>query len=380
MKKFISLFLVLAMALSLMACGGGAASSAAASEAPKEESKAEEPKAEESKAEESKAEASQAEEKSEEVTPENFDWHGEGKLVIYSGDASDITEKQVAAFTELTGVECEVVYGGGSELLARIEAEKDNPLGDVMKGATSDNLSRYTEYFTPYKLESVTPEQIGHDAPLEEGYWTEGAGGNMMIFMVNKELLPEEDWPTKWEDLIDEKYKGQIAFCDPNASSSAYIHLNCMMQLYGWDFVEKFYQNLDGKIMNSSSNVPKQTADGEYAIGVTIENYGADYTAAGANIAVIYPEDGTMRTRGGTVIIKNCKNPENAKLWCEFSYSKAMSEIAVSFNRRPSRTDVDLPAGLKNFNDIKFMDYDYDLAADSAPILDKWNEIVINNG
>ncbi len=359
MKKYLSLLLAAVIVLSLVACGGSAASSAASSAS-----------------EQASAAAS-----SEAAAPGEFNWKGSGKVVVYSGDDSDMTEKQVAAFTALTGVEVEVVYGGGSELLARIEAEKDNPLGDVMKGATSDNLSRYTDYFQPYKLESVTPEQIGHSEPLEEGYWTEGAGGNMMIFMVNKELLPNEaDWPTSWKDLTDEKYKGQIAFCDPNASSSAYIHLNCMEQLYGWEFVEKFYQNLDGKIMNSSSNVPKQTADGEYMVGVTIENYGADYTAAGANIAVIYPEDGTMRTRGGTVIIKNCKNPENAKLWCEFMYSQANSEIAVSFNRRPARTDVALPAGLKNFNDIKFMDYDYAKAADSEPILEKWNEIVMNNG
>ena len=52
MKKFFALFLALIMALSLVACGGGA----------KEEPKAEEPKAEEPKAEEPKAEDSAAEE------------------------------------------------------------------------------------------------------------------------------------------------------------------------------------------------------------------------------------------------------------------------------------------------------------------------------
>lgn len=357
MKKVLSVILSLVMVLSIAACATEpAATTAAAAEA-----------------------ATTAAQAAAEVTPENFDWHGTGKVVVYSGDASDITEKQVAAFTEMTGVQVEVVYGGDSELLARIEAEKDNPQGDVMKGATSDNLTRYTDYFDKYDIKSITPDEIGHTEPLTGEYWYTGAGGNLMVFLINKDLLAEADYPKTWKDLADPKYFGKIAFCDPTASSSAYIHLNCMMQLYGWEFVEEFYKNLDGKVLNSSSAVPKQTADGEYAVGVTIENNAVDYLKANANVVCIYPEDGTMRTQGGTVKIKNCKNPENAQLWLEASFSKAFAEITTSFNRRSSRVDTK-PEGLAPFTEIKFMDYDYDMAADSEPILEKWNEIVINNG
>lgn len=369
MKKVLCVLLALAMFFALAACAA-----------------TEEPDVKQPEAPSNAATENQPDEKAEETAkedttpsdPDAFNWSGTGSVTVYSGSGSDISEAYFAAFTELTGVKVDVVYGGGGELLARVAAEAENPLCDVLIGATSDNLSRYTDYFQKYKLESVTADQIGA-TELTEDYWTNGAGGNVMIMMVNTDLLDEADYPTTWKDLIDEKYFGKIAFADPTASSSAYIHLNCMMQLYGWDFVEKFYQNLDGKMINSSSTVPKVCADGEYAIALTIENYGAEYTAAGSNIKVIYPEDGTMRTAGGSVIIKNCKNPENAKLFVEFMYSKAVSEINVSFNRRCSRTDVALPAGLANFNDIYFFDYDYELAGDSEPILEKWNEIVINN-
>ena len=59
--------------------------------------------------------------------------------------------------------------------------------------------------------------------------------------------------------------------------------------------------------------------------------------------------------------------------------SVANAEIMASFNRRGNRTDVALPAGLAPFEEIHFMDYDYARAADSAPILEQWNDIVINN-
>lgn len=369
MKKMIGLLLTLAMVLALVACGkrdeGGSTETQPAVE---QEPAAKEPEEKPTETPEGTAVGS----------PEDFNWKGTGSVTVYSGSGSDISEDYFAAFTELTGVKVDVVYGGGGELLSRIAAESENPLCDVLIGATSDNLTRYTEYFEPYKLESVTPDVLGLEV-LESDYWTDGPGGNVMIMMVNTDLLDEADYPTSWADLTDEKYFGQIAFSDPASSSSAYIHLNCMLQLYGWDFVEKFYQNLDGKMISSSSTVPKVCADGEYAIALTIENYGADYTAAGSNIKVIYPKDGTMRTAGGSVIMKNCKNPQNAKLFCEFMYSKAAAEINVSYNRRCERTDVELPAGLANFNEIYFFDYDYEMAGDSAPILEKWNEIVINN-
>lgn len=366
MKKTLALLLALAMLLSIMACA-----------------KAPDPQTPATPESEAPAEIAESETPAETVEaapadPSEFNWKGSGRVTVYSGSASDISEDYFKAFTEMTGVEVDVVYGGGGELLSRVAAESANPLCDVLSGATSDNLTRYKEYFQPYKLESVTPEEIGATS-LTEDYWTEGAGGNVMVFLVNTDLLAEEDIPTSWADLIDEKYFGQIAFVDPTASSSGYIHLNCMQQLYGWEFVETFYKNLDGKLIGSSSTAPKACADGEYAIALTIENNGVDYVQSGAHVKMIYPKDGTMRTAGGSVIIKNCKNPENAKLFCEFMYSKAAAEITCSYNRRCNRTDVQLPEGLVPFEEIFFMDYDYAAAADSEPVLAQWNEIVINN-
>lgn len=357
MKKLAVIFLAFVLVLSMISCTSNT-----------EKTQTQTPKTQESTTKPEETSTASGE----------FNWKGSGTVTVYSANASDISEDTFKAFTALTGVKVEPVYGGGGELLSRVAAEAANPLGDVVIGVTSDVLGSFTEYFQPYKIESVEPKVIGQEK-LEESYWTEGAGGNIMIFLVNTDILKEEDIPTKWADLIDEKYFGKIAMGDPTASSSAYIHMNIMEQLYGWEFVEKFYKNLDGKIIGSSATIPKATADGEFAIALTIENYGADYVKAADNVKVIYPEDGTMRTAGGSVIIKNCKNPENAKLFVEFMYSKAASEILVSYNRRPSRTDIEPPKGLAPFEKIKFMNYDYQKAADRETNLEKWNEIVTSN-
>lgn len=310
---------------------------------------------------------------------EDFNWEGSGKVTIYCGHGSDMAEEIFAAFTEKTGVEVEAIYGGGGELMARVQAEANNPLGDVVYGVTTDMAASHQEYFQPFTVESVTPEQIGQET-LEEAYWTTGTGGSIMAFMINTDMLAEEDYPTSWKDLADEKYRGQIAFVDPTASSSAYAQLCIMQQLYGWEFVEAFYKNLDGKMATSSSGAPKACADGEYAIALTIEFYGADYISNGAHIAMVYPEDGTINIPSATTIIKDCKNPENAKLFAEFTYSETVAEIFAKYLRRGERSDAPLPDGLAEYSTIAFFDgYDADLAADKTTMLENWNEIVINN-
>lgn len=371
MKKVISILMVTAMIIGLAACGSNepAATEAATTAAPATEA-----------ATTAAPAATEVAAETEAAAPEEFNWKGSGKLVVYSCDPTDMCEARFAAFTELTGVEVEPVYGGGGELLARVAAESANPLCDIVTGVTSDNSAKYQDYLQKYKLKTVDPAVLGQ-TELVEDYCTYGTSGNPMVFIVNTDVIAEEDIPYKWADLVDEKYFGNIAFTDPNASSSAYIQINVMEQLYGWEFLEKFYKNLDGKMLNSSSAVPRQCADGEYGVAVTVENQAADYAKAGDNIKIIYPEDGTMAAIGGIYMVKDCPNQANAELFEEFWFTKEAGEITTSFNRRAVRNDVDLPVGFAPFEDITFMNYDYDRAATcSEEILGKWNEIVINNG
>ncbi len=311
---------------------------------------------------------------------EDFDWSGSGKVTVYCGHDQEMAQLIFDAFTAKTGVEVEAVFGGGGELMARIEAEKDNPLGDIVYGVSASLLPSHIDLFQKYTIKSVTPAQIGlKQDEFGEDYWFGGAGGSIMVFMVNTDMLAEEDIPHSWKDLIDEKYFGQIGFCDPTSSSSGYIDMVIMEQLYGWDFVEQFYKNLDGKIQSSSSAVPRGCANGEYPIAITLEHMGTEYVENGAPVVMIYPEDGTMETKSGKVILKGCKNPENAQLFAEFTYSEEVAEIFSQYHRRSARADVPQAPGLAAYDDIVFMDYDYDKAADSEGYIAKWNEIVVNN-
>ena len=298
-----------------------------------------------------------------------------GELTMYASDEPEVMEALTAAFTELTGVTVNIVYGGGGEIMARVEAEAAHPLGDVTWGVPEEVLLPYEDYIYKY-IETTRDFSDLIYEPRYDGLYTP-SDTNLMVLLVNKDLLDEADIPTKWQDLADPKYFGKIAFADPTATSSGYIQLNILQQLYGWDFVKDFYNNLDGRIQDGSSKPPKLTSDGEYAVALTIETLAVDYQNASDNMVMIYPEDGTMKTLCGCAIIKDCPNLDAAKAWCEFLMTDEYTEIISKFQVRGPRTDLVLLEGLADFADIAFMDYDYEAAQNREEIIGTWNDIMI---
>src|SRR5699024_7116171 len=103
-----------------------------------------------------------------------------------------------------------------------------------------------------------------------------------------------------YKDLLNPELKGKIAMGDPGDSSSSYGQLMNMLLAAGgdfesdesWEYVEKFVENLDGRLSSSSGSVFKDVANGEDIVGLNIEGQAAAYKEDGAPIDIIYPEEG----------------------------------------------------------------------------------------
>ena len=111
--------------------------------------------------------------------------------------------------------------------------------------------------------------------------------------------------PQSWEELADPIYKGKIAYCLPSKSGSAYTQLCTMLFAHGgtedgWQFIEKLYENLDGKMVDSSGKCHKMVADGEFYIGLTLEKAAVQY-AEDDSVGFVYPSDGTSAVPDGVL-------------------------------------------------------------------------------
>ncbi|MCY6371361.1 ABC transporter substrate-binding protein [Clostridium ganghwense] len=298
-------------------------------------------------------------------------------VVVYSPNQPEINNEIVNRFKAKTGIEVQLISGGTGELLKRVQSEKANPLGDVFFGGGAESLESFKDYFEPYT--SSEDGTIDEKFKSPEHYWN-GFTALPMVMIYNKKLVSEDKVPQSWDDLLKPEWKGKISYADPNKSGSSYTQMITMVTAKdGWDFINKYAANLNGKVESSSSHVPKKVSDGEYPIGVTLEEVAFRYINNGANVGVAYPKEGTSAVPDGVALIKGAKNAENAKKFIDFVLSKEIQETVVkNFKRRSVRNDVASPEGLKAIKDIPMVKYDFNSAAkNKSENLNKWKDIFI---
>lgn len=366
MKKTLAMAVATFMlAASLLGCGAAQESTKASASAEKTEAAA---ASESGEAAESSAQAG------EEALPETKE------LTIYYSNSTEWADPLIQEFSDQTGIKVSLVQDATSSLFARIRAEAANPQGDIVWGGVIDTYRANEDLMQPYsspEVPSLKPEAVDPN-----GYY-HGFDMGAMVMIYNTDLVAEAEAPTKWADLLEEKYKGQIACADPTSSSSSFACLMAIMQAYGTDdgkgyeFIEKLVDNLDGKVIESSSGVYKGVADGEYMLGLTYEEAALRYITSGAPIQVVYPAEGTSASPTGIGIVKNCKNPRSAQLFVDYLIGKQVQLQLGSLNRRTVRTDVADPDNMQPYETIAFVEMNLDWTSSHVDEFnDKWTEFI----
>lgn len=328
------------------------------------------------------AEAAAAEEPAvETVDPASI----KGEVSVYVAHNGDQYNRAIELFNETyPNIEVLVVSAGTGDCLQRIAAEAENPQCDVMWGGTTESLEAYKQYFQPYVCSEDS--HIAEKFKDPDDKWI-GESQQPSVIMYNKNLVPESEVPTAWADLLDAKWQGKIASANPASSGSAYTLL-CNMILSeskqadysdGWEFIKELVPNI--VISGGSSSVYKGVANGEYALGLTLEQLawvfvGADPDTCG----MIYPTDGSSNVPDGFAMVANCPNPDMAALFMDFLVGAECQQVmSDEFGRRTVRDDIAQPAALPDLNDIYFIDYDFQWAgAGKENVIAQWDEIATN--
>ncbi|HJC05279.1 MAG TPA: ABC transporter substrate-binding protein [Candidatus Enterocloster excrementipullorum] len=374
MRKKIAIILAAAMAAGLAGCSSQTAETTVAQTTATQTEQAQEEAAGRENGDAVESEASG------EKAPEEYS----GSVVVYSPHDADPLNAGVNLFMEkYPNVKVEVVAAGTGELCNRIAAEAANPIADVLWGGGADSLAAFKEYFQPYVC--ANDEFIGEAYKDPDDLWI-GESPLPMVIFYNKELIERDGLtiPEAWEDLIDPAWKGKIAYCLPSKSGSAYTQLCTMILGHGgkedgWAFIEQLYDNLDGKIVDSSGKCHKMVADGEFHVGITIEKSAIQY-ADDPNVGFVYPSDGTSAVPDGVALVKDCPNEENAKLFIDFVTSKECQEDqSQNWGRRPVRNDLEVGEGMAKLDDLVLVDYDFDWAAnEKESIIERFNDIMVD--
>ena len=295
------------------------------------------------------------------------------RLTIYTSHKEEVYMPIVREFEERTGIWVDVITGGTNELLERIESQQDNVEADVMFGGGVESLKAYEHCFSPYVVGSSGSIREPHQA--EDAVWTPFSA--LPVVLIYNTKLVSPDKITGWSSLSDPIFRGRIAFADPAISGSSFTAL--ATQILAGNSMGKtlatLAENLQGKTLSSSGDVLNAVADGSYLVGITLEETALKYIATGADLAMVYPEEGTSCVPDASAIVKGAPHSENAKRFLDFTVSYEVQQmLSESSYRRPVRSDIPAGESLLPLQDIVLVDYDIDWACKNRDvILSDWS-------
>lgn len=303
-----------------------------------------------------------------------------GKLVLYASWSEDRVNPLVQGFTEKTGIEVSVVTGGTSELINRIVAEKDNPLGDVLWGGGSSSYIPIEEYLMTYETSEIDSLQSICIDPEHTWY---GFSVEPLVVIYNTKLVTGDDIPTGWKDLADPKWAGKMAVVDPTKSSASYATFLAILEAYGkddgkgYEFIKEIVANTQGNILSSSSLSYKTVADGEFMVSHTGEESALKYIKDGADLGMVFPEEGTDAIVSPIAGIKGGPNEKSAQMFIDYMLSPDVQNQLAAWGIRSARTDIAASEDFTPMDEIKLLDMDAEwILANGDAFKDWWKDTV----
>lgn len=302
------------------------------------------------------------------------------QVVVYTAHEESIINALVPMFEKDTGIKVNYVKLASGDVMKRAKAEAANPQADVIWSIGGEQLEGDNQILQAYK-----PKDWDKIAPAYKvGTNWLAYTGIMNVFVVNTNMLKPEQYPHKWTDLTEARFKKSISSARADKSGSSYMQLANVMLIYGdkkgWEVYGGIMKNM--VISTSSGAVPKFVNDGEQAVGITLEDNAFRFVQGGGPVAIVYPEDGTVAPADGMAILKGAPNLANAKIFIDWCLSKPVQEILVrEMARRPVRVDVASPKGLPAMTEIKALSYDFAWASkNKAEYNKKFGELAMDLG
>lgn len=285
----------------------------------------------------------------------------DNKLILYTSHKEEVYGPIVKEFEERTGIWVDVHAGGTTEMLEKVKSSLGLGTCDVMFGGGVESYEAYRECFEPYACSRS--ELLDTQFRSQENMWTIFTE-LPIVFIYNDKLVSEAEAPRSWQEFLGDKWKGHIAFADPRKSGTSYTALATMAQILQrggqnvngqsaagqqsdgqqpgeQQILEQFVAALDGNISAGSGEVVQEVGSGVRLVGITLEEAARKAMAAGADIGMVYPLEGTSAVPDGCALVKGAPHEENAKLFIDFTVSDDVQNLAIDqFCRRTVRTDI----------------------------------------
>jgi iron(III) transport system substrate-binding protein len=283
----------------------------------------------------------------------------EGQVIYYTSTDLPVAERLAKAFeVKYPGIAVRVERTGAERVFQRIGQEYSSNIHAVDVVNSSD-----AAHFIVWKRDGIlapyVPEDVAKFYPPEhkdiDGQFASWRVW-LSIIAYNTSLVRAEDAPKSFADLLDPKWKGKIVKAHPGYSGTIMTATYQMQRDLGWNYFEQLAkQNI--MQVQSSADPPKKLDLGERAVMADGNEYNIlQMKEAGRPVEPVYASEGSPLIIGPNGIFKGSPNPNAAKLFQSFCFSREAQQLIIDTGGlRSVHPETQEKPGRMPFKDIKTM-------------------------
>jgi iron(III) transport system substrate-binding protein len=303
----------------------------------------------------------------------------EGALTWYIAQVDAETAEELGRrFTAAhPGITVAVIRTTGQVAYQRLLMELKNnaPQCDILSTTDISHMPALKERnallnYRPPNADALLPEfQRLSDAGW---YYPTSATNHFIGYNTNKVTAAEA--PRKWTDLLDPKWKNQIALPHPGFSGCAGVWALGLRNLYGWSYFEKLAAN-NPRIGRSFGDPVTLITAGECMVGPVPANTVFPAIEKGNPVAISYPEDGCGLCVAPSAIAATAPHPNAARLFLNWMLSAEYAQLAIDRGSEETREGLTLKTGRPSLGQLKILRVSVgEIRANVPEVIEQWRE------
>ena len=307
-----------------------------------------------------------------------------GELNVYTALEDDELAVYVPAFEKShPDIQLKIVRDSTGIVTAKLLAEKDNPVADVVWGTAATSLLICDDLgmLKGYNPKGVEAVKKGMKDPLNDPAhwvgikaWVTGIVGNTIEM---KKLGLE--MPQSYANLLKPEYRGHLVMPNPASSGTGFLTVSAILQLMGeeggWSYLDLLHKNI-AQYTHSGSKPAKLAGKGEFPIGISFAYRGFKQRSKGEPVVVAFPKEGSGYDVEANALIKKPRIKKEASIFLDWAISKeAMAMYAKVYPIVATDIEVQAPKGWPADPMTVLIDNDLQWAAKNRKrILAEWTK------
>ena len=280
----------------------------------------------------------------------------EGSLTWYIAQVdSEAAEELGRRFTaDHPGIAVSAVRTTGQVAYQRLLLELKNhaPQCDVFSTTDISQMPILKErnallQFEPPNAAGLLP--LFRDLSDPGWYYANSATNHFLIHNTNK--VPAAEAPRRWTDLLDPRWKNQIALPHPAFSGCGGVWALGVRKQYGWSFFEKMAKN-NPRIGRSFNDPVTLITSGEATVGPAPANATFPAMEKGNPLGIVYPEDGCSLCVAPSAIPATAPHPNAARLFLDWLLSDIYSQLSIDRGSEALRPGLAPKPGHRRVEDL----------------------------